>query len=106
MLRSSQYVLGPPAHLLTDSYRACSEEKTMKNTEPNHHKRKLSLLLTFAAMVLLLPAISVRAQIQQIPPDGGGGAGGPAPTAVCGRTIKADVVALDQVIMYNRLGTI
>src|SRR5262249_6970638 len=77
----------------TDSYRACSEEKTMKNTEPNYHKRKLSLLLTFAAVVLLLPAISVQAQV-------------PAPTPACARTINADVVALDQVIMYNRLGTI
>ena len=31
---------------------------------------------------------------------------GPAPTPVCERTVKADVVALDQVIMYNRLGTV
>ena len=30
----------------------------------------------------------------------------PTPTPVCERTIKADVVALDQVIMYNRLGTV
>ena len=28
------------------------------------------------------------------------------PAPVCARTIKADVVALDQVIMYNRLGTV
>ena len=27
-------------------------------------------------------------------------------TPVCERTVKADVVALDQVIMYNRLGTV
>ena len=81
----------------------------MKNTEPNHHKRKLYFLITLAAVVLLLPAISARAQVQQIiepVPDGGTALALPAPTPVCARTIKADVVALDQVIMYNRLGTI
>src|SRR5689334_25440364 len=66
--------------------------KTMKNTRLNHYKRKLTFLLTFVAIVLL-PVISAHAQV-------------PAPTPVCARTIKADVVALDQVIMYNRLGTI
>src|SRR6185369_12020501 len=30
----------------------------------------------------------------------------PAPTPTCARTIKANVVALDQVIMFNRLGTV
>jgi hypothetical protein len=30
----------------------------------------------------------------------------PPPIPACERTIKADVVALDQVIMYNRLGTV
>src|SRR5262245_29936759 len=30
----------------------------------------------------------------------------PSPTPACARTIKADVVALDQVIMFNRLGTV
>src|SRR5690349_17397586 len=64
----------------------------MKNTHLNHYQRKLTFLLTFVAIVLL-PVISAHAQV-------------PAPTPVCARTIKADVVALDQVIMYNRLGTI
>jgi hypothetical protein len=30
----------------------------------------------------------------------------PSPTPACNRTIKADVVALDQVIMFNRMGTV
>src|SRR5262249_59480698 len=30
----------------------------------------------------------------------------PTPTPACARTIKANVVALDQVIMFNRLGAV
>jgi hypothetical protein len=30
----------------------------------------------------------------------------PSPTPVCERTIKANVVAFDQVIMFNRLGAV
>jgi hypothetical protein len=49
--------------------------------------------LFMTPLLLLVTAIAVAAQA-------------PAPTPACERTIKADVVALDQVIMYNRLGTV
>ena len=62
----------------------------MKNKYHHYCKRKLSLLLTLLSVVLLLTGVSAHAQT----------------TPVCARTIKADVVALDQVIMYNRLGTV
>src|SRR5262249_33992863 len=50
-------------------------------------------------------------QTTQIAPDPGTAvavlpAPAPSPTPACARTINADVVALDQVIMYNRLGTV
>ena len=82
----------------------------MKYEHHTHRKRRLSLLLTFLSLVLLLSGITAQAQVQQIidpvidpvqeilP--------APSPTPVCARTIKADVVALDQAIMYNRLGTV
>ncbi|HEV7474342.1 MAG TPA: hypothetical protein VGN90_09845 [Pyrinomonadaceae bacterium] len=54
---------------------------------------KLSSQFVLTPLVLLVMAVAVAAQA-------------PAPTPVCERTIKADVVALDQVIMYNRLGTV
>jgi manganese oxidase len=50
-------------------------------------------LFVLAFLVLLVMAIATAAQV-------------PGPTPVCERTIKADVVALDQVIMYNRLGAV
>ena len=63
----------------------------MKSKYYNHRTRKLSFLLSLSSFVLLLlTAVSTQAQT----------------TPVCERTIKADVVALDQVIMYNRLGTV
>ena len=74
-----------------------------------HHKKgrmKLSLLLYLSSFVLLLMATGAQAQVQIVadpPPDA---LALPAPTPACTRTIKADVVALDQVIMYNRLGTV
>jgi hypothetical protein len=78
----------------------------MKDEHHIHRKRKLFVLLTFLSVVLLT-GISVQAQeevqiidpVVQILPA-------PSPTPVCARTIKADVVALDQAIMYNRLGTV
>ena len=76
-----------------------------------HHfsrkSRKHPFLLALSFLVLLVIAVSAQAQeVLIIPeplplPDPA-----PAPTPVCARTIKADVVALDQVIMYNRLGTV
>ena len=82
----------------------------MKEEHHNHRKRKLSFLLTLLSVVLLLTGVTAQAQTQQIiepvidpvitilP--------APSPTPACARTIKADVVAFDQAIMYNRLGTV
>src|SRR5688500_3586912 len=72
----------------------------------NHRRRKLSFLLLFSSLVLLLTAASAQAQtpiiddiiVEPLPT--------PTPLAICSRTIKADVVALDQAIMYNRLGAV
>jgi hypothetical protein len=63
------------------------EEEDMRNKHHHHRKRKIFFLLTLLSLVLLLTGVSAQAQ-------------------VCTRTIKANVVALDQVIMYNRLGTV
>jgi hypothetical protein len=79
--------------------------------DTKHHKyrsRKRYILFVLSSLVLLLLAVGAQAQTQdatqimidpQILPA-------PSPTPNCERTIKADVVALDQVIMYNRLGTV
>src|SRR6185436_2251445 len=94
--------------------RAHPEDEKMKDEHHNHRKRKLSFLLTFLSLVLLLMGITAQAQTTQttqsvieplidpvidIVPA-------PSPTPACARTIKADVVAFDQAIMYNRLGTV
>src|SRR5215204_4138560 len=74
----------------------------MKDEHHTHRKRRLSLLL-------LLSGITAQAQIQEIDPviePVQDILPAPSPTPVCARTIKADVVALDQAIMYNRLGTV
>ena len=74
-----------------------------------HHikgRGKLSFLLYLSSFMLLLMATSAQAQVQIVadpPPEA---LALPAPTPICNRTIKADVVAFDQVIMYNRLGTV
>src|ERR1700752_5155752 len=77
-----------------------------------HHlpgRRAASFLLSFS-LVLLAMVISAQAQevriIEPDPAPGGTLLPLPSPTPACARTIKADVVALDQVIMYNRLGTV
>ena len=77
----------------------------MKDEYHNHHKRKLLCLFTFLSLVLLT-GITAQAQIQQIVDPVQELLPAPSPTPVCARTIKADVVALDQAIMYNRLGTV
>lgn len=61
----------------------------------NRSTKLYSLLLTtlLVLLAMLVMAVAVAAQA-------------PSPTPACERTIKADVVALDQVIMYNRLGTV
>jgi manganese oxidase len=82
------------------------------NTNHSYRNRRRFLLLVLSSLVLLLGSISAQAQVQQIVPIDEGGGGGPlpiptpVPTPLCERTIKADVVALDQAIVYNRLGTI
>ena len=61
--------------------------------KPKHHtyrRRKPSFLLVLPFLMLLFMAVSTQAQT----------------TPICERTVKANVVALDQVIMYNRLGTV
>ena len=75
----------------------------MKSKYRSHGRSKLSFLLLLSSLVLLLSAMSAHAQM--ILPDAEPAAiPAPAPTPVCNRTIKADVVALDQAIMFNRLG--
>ncbi|HKU76602.1 MAG TPA: hypothetical protein VJR02_22010 [Pyrinomonadaceae bacterium] len=82
----------------------------MKNKH-HHHRKKSSLVLLISLLMLLVMAIGAQAQSQQIVPDEGEAAAivlpTPIPTptpTVCTRTVKADVVALDQAITYNRLG--
>ena len=85
----------------------------MKSKNKTHRRRKFFLLLSVSLLVLLVTAIGAQAQEQQaqiIPPDDeGGGIALPTPTptptpVACSRTIKAEVVALDQAMMFNRLG--
>ena len=62
----------------------------MKDKHHAYRRRKPSFLHVLPFLLLLLMTVSTQAQT----------------TPVCERTVKADVVALDQVIVYNRLGTI
>ena len=66
-----------------------------------YRSRKNLFRIVVPWLVLLLMAVGAQAQSEPPPPMPA-----PAPTPVCERVIKADVVALDQAIMYNRLGTI
>ena len=77
----------------------------MKSTRETHRRWKLLFLLSLSCLVLLFPAFSTQAQTETgeivlLPTPT------PTPTATCTRTIKANVVALDQAIMYNRLGAV
>ena len=79
----------------------------MKNKHHHQRKRKWIYLFTLLALLLPLAAINAQAQVQQVvDPVQDAVVALPPPTPVCERTIKANVVALDQVIMYNRLGTV
>src|SRR5215216_5025191 len=78
----------------------------MKTKHHTYRRRKLSFLFALSSLVLLLMAVSAQAQIQQIAPIDGEALALPTPAPVCERTVKANVVALDQVIVYNRLGTV
>jgi len=89
--------------------RAHPEEETMKDEHHNHRKRKLLYLLTFLSLVLLSTGATTQAQTKIIDPVIDPVVDvlpAPSPTPACARTIKADVVAFDQAIMYNRLGTV
>jgi hypothetical protein len=82
-------------------------DKKMKSEHHIKGRRKLSFLLYLSSLMLLLMTTSVNAQTQTVIADPQLEALAlPTPTPTCNRTIKADVVALDQVIMYNRLGTV
>src|ERR1044072_8139603 len=74
----------------------------------HHRKRKWTYLFTLLALLLPLTAFNAQAQVQQTidPVQDATTLALPPPTPICERTIKANVVALDQVIMYNRLGTV
>ena len=77
----------------------------MKSTRETHRRWKLLFLLSLSCLVLLFPAFSTQAQTETgeivlLPTPT------PTPAATCTRTIKANVVALDQAIMYNRLGAV
>ncbi len=84
----------------------------MKMKDPIYPWRKSSLLIFLLFPALLsLAAVSARGQQSQtLPADDTAGEAlalpTPTPAPVCARTIKANVVALDQVIMFNRLGTV
>src|SRR5690348_1822599 len=92
----------------------------MNITNSIYPLRKTSLPVFLFCLLLLSLTASVKAQTTQttqtttvdpVPVDGGGQViAAPSPTPVpgttCARVIKADVVALDQVIMFNRLGTV
>jgi manganese oxidase len=78
----------------------------MNTKHHTYRSGKFFCLLVLAPLVLLVVAVSAQAQLilpDEPPPPP---IPAPAPTPVCERTIKADVVALDQAIVYNRLGTI
>ncbi|HZM98857.1 MAG TPA: hypothetical protein VFB70_05665, partial [Pyrinomonadaceae bacterium] len=74
----------------------------MKSKYKTHRRRKLSLLLSLSALLLLITALNAQAQFK-VPDEEPAAAAIVAP-APCTRTIKADVVAIDQAIMFNRLG--
>src|SRR5688572_12741918 len=76
--------------------------KTMKTKHHTYRSRKHFFLFVLAALLLAM-AGGAHAQTQIIPIDEPPGGETPAN---CERIIKADVVALDQAIVYNRLGTI
>jgi len=65
-------------------------------------------LFALSVLVLLMMAAGAQAQKVIVPDEDPPPPviALPAPTPACEHVIKADVVALDQVIMYNRLGTV
>jgi hypothetical protein len=73
----------------------------MKSKYKTHRRRKLSLLLSLSSLLLLITALNAQAQFKVPDEEPAAAIVAPAP---CTRTIKADVVAIDQAIMFNRLG--
>jgi len=84
----------------------------MKIKDPIYPWRKSSVrIFLLPCLVLLSMTISTRAQnatTNETAVDGEAAVALPSPTPipVCSRTIKANVVALDQILMFNRLGTV
>lgn len=84
----------------------------MKIKDPIYPWRKSSVrMFLLPCLVLLSLTISTRAQnptTNETAVDGEAAVALPSPTPipVCSRTIKAHVVALDQILMFNRLGTV
>ncbi|MDX6498502.1 MAG: manganese oxidase [Blastocatellia bacterium] len=76
----------------------------MHSKDHPHLTRRVYFLFVFS-LLLLLTAVCAQAQ-EAAPTYLGPPIAEASPTPSCERTIKADVVALDQVIMYNRLGTV
>jgi hypothetical protein len=93
-------------HVLDPFY---TEENKMKGKYKTHPGRKLTFLIALSSLLLLLTAMTAGAQVQQIAPIDETtvvALPAPSPIPVCGHITKADVVALDQVIVFNRLGTV
>src|SRR5690348_4240762 len=85
--------------------------KLMRINSPIYPSRKFPLpIFLFSLALLSLTALTAVAQTQtdtaQVQDPANLALALPTPTPTCARTIKADVVALDQVIMFNRLGTV
>ena len=82
----------------------------MKGKYKTHPGRRITFLMALSSLLLLLTAMTAGAQEAQIAPIDETTLAialpAPSPIPVCSRTIKADVVALDQVIMFNRLGAV
>ncbi len=79
----------------------------MKIKDPIYPWRKTSLVFFLLAFALLpLSAYAQQTETMVADPGATEALALPSPTPTCNRTIKADVVALDQVIMFNRMGAV
>lgn len=78
----------------------------MKIRNPIYPWRKPSFFLLSLLLLSLTASIHAQAQTAAPPDTTGEALALPAPTPACARTIKANVVALDQILMFNRLGTV
>ncbi len=79
----------------------------MKIKNPSYLWRKSSLLIFLPLMLLSLTTSTNAQSAAAAPPaEEALAVASPTPFPTCARTIKANVVALDQIIMFNRLGTV